>query len=52
MKKLEESDGSNNDVYILYVKRYATMTCNGLWKYVADDDGYTLHVKRIAFKDL
>jgi hypothetical protein len=29
-KKLEENDGANDDVYILYVKRYAIRTCSGL----------------------
>jgi hypothetical protein len=29
-KKLEESDGADNDLYILHVKRYAIRTCSEL----------------------
>jgi hypothetical protein len=30
LKKLEESDGVDDDMYILHVKRYAIGTCSGL----------------------
>jgi hypothetical protein len=30
MKKLEENDGAYDDVYIMYVKRYAIRTYSGL----------------------
>jgi hypothetical protein len=29
-KNLEESDGADDDVYILYVKRYVIRTCSRL----------------------
>jgi hypothetical protein len=30
MKKLKKSDGADDDVYILNVKRYAKRICSGL----------------------
>jgi hypothetical protein len=30
MKKLEENDGADDDMYILHVKRYAIRTYSGL----------------------
>jgi hypothetical protein len=42
---------SDDNVYILYVKRYTIITYGGLESWLTHDNVYTLYVKRIVFKN-